>query len=419
MALANSQLYQLASFDPYTTMVQAPMQRRQAEMQAMATEQAYKEMQAEMGQQALPQMAGQTGQIPLAKMAQTALPADKYSDKDSAGNLTIAGQASPFVTQVAQLDQTLAKNQKEQRMAYLTGDKETAGRLAEESRRLIDRKTQAQGKVDEFIQKGQDSLVYQSALANGQEDYDKKVKAAMDKAGLKIRPPWLPEKWSPNLYDEISGYGSTALNETIQKRKDSEELMQMRKDAARKKEGGDGDKSRLTSQENKPLVEAESSLKLGKQILTKLNNPEVAKSLDKTQFLRTLLETPKEMTSVEKYIRTGFYEKLPKESQDLVTLLANMRNSYYRQQSGLAVTGGEAARNFFAVVQPTDDVATIKRKLAIQNQKNVDTLSNGIEDYKMPAPRQKRLQQLISESDVDEEDTSAESKDDPLGIRKK
>jgi hypothetical protein len=419
MALADSQLYQLASFDPYTTMVQAPMQRKQAEMQAMQTEQAYKEMQAEMGQQALPQMAGQPSQAPLAKMAQTALPSDKYSEKDSAGNLTIAGQASPFVTEVAKLDQTLAKNEKDQRMASLMGNKEAKDNAAMENRRLLNLRTQAQEKVDGFIQKGQDSLVYQSALANSQEDYDKKVKAAMDKAGLKVRPPWLPEKWNPNLYDEISGYGSTALNETIQKRKDSEELMQMRKDAAHKKEGGDGDKSRLTSQENKPLVEAESSLKLGKQILTKLNNPEVAKSLDKTQFLRTLLETPKEMTSVEKYIRTGFYEKLPKESQDLVTLLANMRNSYYKQQSGLAVTGGEAARNFFAVVQPSDDVASIKRKLAIQNEKSVDTLSNGIEDYKMPLPRQKRLQQLISEASVDKEDTSAESKDDPLGIRKK
>jgi hypothetical protein len=40
-----------------------------------------------------------------------------------------------------------------------------------------------------------------------------------------------------------------------------------------------------------------------------------------------------------------------------------VRNAYYRVQSGLAVTGGEAARNFFVTAQPTDAASVLVSKI--------------------------------------------------------
>jgi hypothetical protein len=221
MALADTQLYQLAGFDPYTTMVQAPMQRKQAEMQAMETEQAYKEMQAEMGQQALPQMAGQAGQAPLAKMTSSVLPPDKYSVTDSSGGLTLAGEADPFALKATQEKKNMADAIKRAKRAKLMGDAKAEEGAMNEVRRADGAMTQAQSKVNEFIQQGQDSIVYNASLAKNQQDYDNKIKAAMDKTGLKQRPTWLPEKWSPDVTDELLPRASTKMSETIQKRKDA------------------------------------------------------------------------------------------------------------------------------------------------------------------------------------------------------
>ena len=158
--------------------------------------------------------------------------------------------------------------------------------------------------------------------------------------------------------------------------------------------------ARITAEVDKSLREAESGLKLFSQIEQKLADPKVAKALDKTRFLRSLLETPKELTPVERYIRTTFYQQLPKEAQELVTLIANVRNAYYRQISGQAVTGGEAARNFFAVIQPSDNTTEIANKIRISKPRYADTLSAAVDDYDMTPERVNRYRQLIAQSGI-------------------
>jgi hypothetical protein len=134
------------------------------------------------------------------------------------------------------------------------------------------------------------------------------------------------------------------------------------------------------------------------QIEQKLADPKVAKALNNTRFLRSLLETPKELTPVERYIRTTFYQQLPKDAQELVTLIANVRNAYYRQISGQAVTGGEAARNFFAVIQPSDNTTEIANKIRVSKPRFADTLQSAIEDYEITPERANRYRTLITQA---------------------
>ena len=156
-----------------------------------------------------------------------------------------------------------------------------------------------------------------------------------------------------------------------------------------------GGETKITAEIDKRLSTAEIGLKNSNRIEAILSNPKASKALDNSQFLRSLLETPKELGSVEKYVKSNLYQSLPKESQDLVSLIVKMRNDYYRQTSGQAVTGGEAARNFFAVVQPTDNTETLLRKIRGQKVDYTDALSNAVDDYKMPATRKARLKALV------------------------
>jgi hypothetical protein len=154
--------------------------------------------------------------------------------------------------------------------------------------------------------------------------------------------------------------------------------------------------TRVTAEVDKSLREAEFGLTMFNQIEQKLSDPKIVAALDKSRFLRSLLETPKEATSLEKYFRTTVYQQLPREAQELVTLLANVRNAYYRQTSGQAVTGGEAARNFFAVVQPTDNASELLNKIKIARPRYADTLLSAVDDYELTPQRSERYRQLAS-----------------------
>ena len=63
---------------------------------------------------------------------------------------------------------------------------------------------------------------------------------------------------------------------------------------------------------------------------------------------------------------TKIAEATSKNDQELVNFLQDIiqvRNAYYLVQSGKAVTGGEAARNFFVTAQPTDSASVLLTKV--------------------------------------------------------
>lgn len=167
--------------------------------------------------------------------------------------------------------------------------------------------------------------------------------------------------------------------------------------------------TRVTAEVDKSLREAEFGLTMFNQIEQKLSDPKIVAALDKSRFLRSLLETPKEATSLEKYFRTTVYQQLPREAQELVTLLANVRNAYYRQTSGQAVTGGEAARNFFAVVQPTDNASELLNKIKIARPRYADTLLSAVDDYELTPQRAERYRQLAAQAGGGSQPTAAPS----------
>jgi hypothetical protein len=399
MAGQATELFNLASsFDPYGAYRQGQMAPQKYDIQQAVLDEQTKEIEADKAAE-LSQQASQPGQpVKLAKMANQMIPDAKLYNDD--GTLTTAGQMNDVMVNSTKL----AKQGKQILMqaALLEGrDKVEA---MSEGRRMIQTAQQDAIKAREMNDKIKGDSIYAAAMAKDQTQWDAALQAYQD-SGLPL-PKGIPTTYSPENAKKITALAPAALQSKItndqlkleedKRRTAREERAVIAAEAKARNDGGGGE-TKITAEIDKRLNQSEVGLKTANQIEGLLSNPKAAKALDNSQFLRSLLETPKELGSVEKYIKSNVYQNLPKESQDLVTLIVKMRNDYYRQTSGQAVTGGEAARNFFAVVQPSDNTQTILNKIKNQKGQYTDALEAGIDDYKMPASRKTRLKALIEE----------------------
>lgn len=179
--------------------------------------------------------------------------------------------------------------------------------------------------------------------------------------------------------------------------------------AARETAKGTGqkvEKLKMTAQPEARLSGARESIEAILSIEERLKKPGVSEALQNSQFLRTLIEKPTELFSIEKFVRTKLYENLPKEVKELFVIIAQARNDYYRQQSGQAVTGPEAARNFFAVIQPTDNAAELLLKSNALKPKFIRQLEDFESDYELGPGTQQRVRDLVSRAKASAEDQS-------------
>ena len=426
MALG-SELFSLAtSFDPYGAMRKGEMapQAYDVEQQKLGLEQQKMGLQKLQLAEQQKELQAEQGKIPeLATMSQNVL-GTQFKLNDDTGLPTVAGQMNTFLLQSKQ---EASQGQKLLQQAQFESDPKSKASLISEGRRLLNNAVKYQGDAKKLAQTEQNNLLYGLSTAANQTEWDNNLKG-WDNSGLPL-PKGFPTEYSPENMKKIAAMAPLDVQQKIQtelrrreedKRKQNKELRDEHRDIIRDRKddlqiqrlegliakgvGGEGGgKIKITSPVDKQLNEAEQSLVLSQKIESSLSDPKIAKSLNGTKLLRSLLETPKEMGSIDKIVRTNIFEKLPKDSQELVIELANLRNAYYKQQSGLAVTGGEAARNFFAVVQPTDNVETLITKLRVQKQKSLSILEDGIQDYKLPPGRERRYQEIIGKEKTSKE----------------
>jgi hypothetical protein len=398
MAGQATELFNLASsFDPLSAYRQGQMTSQKFDIQQAVLDEQTKEIESEKAAE-LGQQAGQP--VALAKMANQMIPDAKLYNDD--GSLTVAGQMNDVMVNSAKL----AKQSKMMGMqAALIEDPYQRVQAMSEARRLGQTAQADALKAREMNDKVKSDSIYAAAMSKDQAGWDAALQAYQD-TGLPL-PKGIPTTYSPDNAKKITALAPAALqskiaNDQLKQAEDArrtarEERAVVAAEAKARNGDGSGGETKITAEIDKRLNQSEVGLKTANQIETILSNPKAAKALDNSQFLRSLLETPKELGSVEKYIKSNVYQSLPKESQDLVTLIVKMRNDYYRQTSGQAVTGGEAARNFFAVVQPSDNTQTILNKIKNQKNQYSDALEAGIDDYKMPTSRKNRLKALVEE----------------------
>jgi len=167
---------------------------------------------------------------------------------------------------------------------------------------------------------------------------------------------------------------------------------------AKAKVEGKGGTLKATAEPTKRFELARDSLESVLSIEEKLKNAKVRKEFDDSQILRVLLESPREMFPLEKFIKTSIYQKLSPDSQKLFSEIATARNDYYRAISGQAVTGSEGARNFFAVIQPTDNSESLLNKIENQKKKYERQVFEFVQGYEVPDVVKQSVNELILRS---------------------
>ena len=170
---------------------------------------------------------------------------------------------------------------------------------------------------------------------------------------------------------------------------------------------GAGGKIKMTTEPEKRLSGSRESLESVMSIEQRLKDPKVSSAINQTTFIRTLLEKPNEMFPIDKYIRGQLFTNLPKEAQELFLQIAQARNDYYRQLSGQAVTGSEAARNFFATIQPSDTVDTLLVKIKGLKPKFIRQLEDIESDYEIGPGTQQRISELLIQARGGQPQTAA------------
>jgi hypothetical protein len=392
----------MQNLDPYAEFRKGQMTGQKFDIQQAMLDEQTKEIEAD--KQAQAGMPGQPAQ--LGKMANQMIPDAKLYNDD--GTLTTAGQMNDMMVNSTKL----AKQGKMMAMqASLIEDPYQRTQAMAEARRLIQTAQGDMLKARDINEKVKGDSIYAAAMAKNQSDWDGAIQAYQE-SGLPL-PKGIPTEYTPENAKKIAALAPAALqskiNNDIIKRDrevDEDKLRKINIQRGYAKllagdEDGGGGQTKITAEIEKRLHQSEDGLRAVNKIEKILSNSKAATALDNSQFLRSLLETPKELGSMEKYAKSKVYQNLPQESQDLITYIVKIRNDYYKQNSGQAVTGGEAARNFFAVVQPSDNTNTLLNKIRNQKGQYTETLSAGIEDYKMPESRKARLRTLIETNQVE------------------
>jgi hypothetical protein len=139
-------------------------------------------------------------------------------------------------------------------------------------------------------------------------------------------------------------------------------------------------------------------------VLEKINNPKVREQWAKAnqvlgRFLAEVSSSKAQGDSIlRRYIASEAIKNLNPEVRSLFVSIATARNNYYKLQSGTAVSGAEAARNFGAVIQPTDDLETLRTKAYQVANRAMQKINDDLNAYQF-APRleesiQKRVDYL-------------------------
>jgi len=108
-----------------------------------------------------------------------------------------------------------------------------------------------------------------------------------------------------------------------------------------------------------------------------LSDPDMVNLLKQYRMEAFLTEEGKALNQV---INSGIPDKL----QAFLTRVRDIRNNYYLDISGKAVTGGEALRSYGTVPQPGDDARTMLNKIDGMQKRVINQISFDKQFYKFP-----------------------------------
>lgn len=122
--------------------------------------------------------------------------------------------------------------------------------------------------------------------------------------------------------------------------------------------------------ERQHYVDSNQLLKSVDRVEQMLANPEIRAKIDDSRVGNFLSDSVESKTLQQFLVRPN----LDPDVKKYLTEVANLRNQYYLDMSGKAVTGGEALRNYGAVVQPSDQAEDVLNKMHIAKERTTEKM---------------------------------------------
>lgn len=120
-----------------------------------------------------------------------------------------------------------------------------------------------------------------------------------------------------------------------------------------------------TQTERQHYVDSNQLLKSVDRITAMLKDPVLRKKIDDSRLGQVLSESVESKVIQQFAVRPNLDQDVKRYLNEVLML----RNQYYLDQSGKAVTGGEALRNYGAVVQPGDTTEDILLKMGVASER--------------------------------------------------
>jgi hypothetical protein len=161
------------------------------------------------------------------------------------------------------------------------------------------------------------------------------------------------------------------------------------------------EKQKPTAQITNEFSRTKDSIDDVADVLEKINNPKVREEWGKANqiFGRYLAEVSGSQAQgdsiLRKYVAGEAIKGLSPEVRDLFVSIATARNNYYKLQSGTAVSGAEAARNFGAVIQPTDDLDTLRTKAYQVANRSMKKINDDLSAYQFAPKLEESIQKRL------------------------
>ena len=160
------------------------------------------------------------------------------------------------------------------------------------------------------------------------------------------------------------------------------------------KEGGSDQRPKASTVVAREYTALKTQERGWNRIETLLGDKDFSDKFDKLGIKKFLFE-PIAGDGISAFVSKGLSSSIAKSESEkdpkMIAFLQDIiivRNAYYLQQSGKAVTGGEAARNFFASIQPTDSASVLFLKAQRAKQEIIDEKTDLENAFKGLAPQQ-------------------------------
>jgi hypothetical protein len=268
---------------------------------------------------------------------------------------------------------------------FLKSQKDARGVIA--TREILENQIKQLDKSLDFLRRSEEKYKAQQLQGYWNQtrlDTQEKLAAATNETRIR-----LAEDAAKRASERSQEASQRASERSAQSREFQMEMLRLRQEL-KSGQKDDDDRQKMGAVEARTLRDTRKLQGDMSSLIDDLQNPALIKQIDDNRAYAFLSEESKVLDQL-------LAKKLPPELQSFLLKVRSVRNKYYLDTSGKAVTGGEALRNYGVVAQPGDTAERARQKLEI----GLGSVEESIKDFQATYKVPKALQERLGEGRVD------------------